>query len=82
MTSNQIVTSLNQKITQRLTEKKVLKASELKDLNTVELIWLAVYSTNKNAIWSFKKTESNGKAVSKDHHGNQWISEDFILELR
>jgi len=81
MNSQQIIDTLNNKIKERLEHKKELKASELIDLTTVELMWLAVYSTNEKAIWTVKKIESS-KIDSKDHHGKHWSSPDFILGLR
>ena len=82
MTSQKIIENLNHKIQVRLEEKKVLKASELNDLSTVELMLLAVYSTNRLAIWRFKKIDSSEKFQSIDQHGNRWHSDDWILELR
>ena len=82
MTSQQIISNLNQKIKERLELKKTIKASELSDLNAVELMWLTVYSNNGKAIWKINKCESALKCDLKDHHGKLWNYQDFILELR
>jgi len=79
MTSHQIIENLNQKVKERLNQKKSLKASELTDLSLVEVMWLAVYSGNGHAIWKFVKLEQSYAIVSE---GKKWTCSDFTIELR
>ena len=82
MTSEQIVENLNQKLKERLNQNKVISASDLNDFSAIELMWLAVYSGNDDALWKLKEINMTRELESLDHTGRRWNFNEFTIELR